>query len=408
MLLHRKLMSRTIPGLIAAIILLGTSSPATAATCPNKKIHKVKRGDSLGKIAKKHKVSLTDLRRWNKLRKKRGKRADIIHVGQILTICLKGRPKRQIKYVVRGGDNPTKIAKRFKMTVADLKKLNRKAFRRKHLYSGMELVVNVSGPAIASKSTGTPRYGTLVNGEQLPKGPGYIIKSPKRTWGTNQTITYLMDILPRTRKKFPKNTPNVVIGDISKKAGGYFPPHRSHQNGLDIDIGYYHKVTKSRPHPRGFRVAKPSTLDVPRTWFLLNEFLKTRDVNYIFVDYALQKPLYEYAIKQPFEHCIKPRIRARGRKARLRAKRKTIAVCKKQKKEWFSRTFQYPRPKPKRLGIIRHSRSHHHHFHLRFNEPDSEKNRRARKAKREKVKREKAKREKAKKNKRKKRRRGRR
>ena len=69
---------------------------------------------------------------------------------------------------------------------------------------------------------------------------------------------------------------------------------------------------------------------------MLKTFIDTGQVDYIFVDYSLQKPLYEYARK------------------------------KGAKKKWLKEVFQYPRSKGQTKGIIRHSPSHKNHFHIRF------------------------------------------
>jgi penicillin-insensitive murein endopeptidase len=34
------------------------------------------------------------------------------------------------------------------------------------------------------------------------------------------------------------------VGDLSREKGGRLPPHKSHQNGLDIDIGFFRKGVK--------------------------------------------------------------------------------------------------------------------------------------------------------------------
>ena len=69
---------------------------------------------------------------------------------------------------------------------------------------------------------------------------------------------------------------------------------------------------------------------------MIKSFIDTDDVRFIFVDYRLQRVLYEHAAKQGVP------------KARLRE------------------LFQYPRSRAVNGGIIRHEPGHATHFHVRF------------------------------------------
>ena len=114
-----------------------------------KYVYKVKSGDVLSVIAKKFHVSVKDLKRWNNLKGNR------IYVGQKLCIkpkrahskhysrkhTRKHRYKRIITYYrVKRGDSLSKIAHKFGTTVRELVKLNRlkKPYR---LYPGQKLKV---------------------------------------------------------------------------------------------------------------------------------------------------------------------------------------------------------------------------------------------------------------------------
>ncbi|MGC9329157.1 MAG: LysM peptidoglycan-binding domain-containing protein, partial [Candidatus Hinthialibacter sp.] len=88
-------------------------------------------------------VSLTQLRRWNSGKIKRG---DVIYPGDVLVIS-GGSPKAPVKsvdvYTVRRGDSLGKIAQRFRTTVKELKELNH--FRRSNptIHPGDKLKVPV-------------------------------------------------------------------------------------------------------------------------------------------------------------------------------------------------------------------------------------------------------------------------
>jgi murein endopeptidase len=166
---------------------------------------------------------------------------------------------------------------------------------------------------------------------QLSSGPGYVVRNRGRAWGTYLAVTRLIEVLSKHQERHPRAAP-LRVDDLSKKGGGYLAPHKSHRTGRDVDIRYplmgaTHRYTR----------ATARNLDVKRTWELIKAFIQTGDVVYVFVDYKLQKILYQYA-----------RDKARLRKATL--------------KEWF----QYPRSRGAMTGIIRHEPGHDNHLHVRF------------------------------------------
>ncbi len=295
-----------------------------------KRYYTVKKGDTLSRVAKRLKTTVRKLKRWNKLRKNN------IRLGRKLVYysMKPNRPTRILIHTVKRGDTLAKLARRYKTTARKIKRRNRV---RKYLRVGQRLKIRVVGPEKLAKAEGRPQYGHLVDGEKLGKGPGWHLMRPHRAWGTNNTITHLMTCIPQVKQKFGRKTPDVVVGDISREAGGHLSPHRSHQNGLDVDVGYYHK---DRPKVKYFKNARRSTLDVPRTWHLIKCLLDTKDVDLVFVDYSLQRVLYNYA------------------------KRKGAS------KRWLKTTFQYPRGRGTAKGTIRHSKGHKHHFHVRFKNHD--------------------------------------
>jgi len=77
----------------------------------------VKRGDSLAKIASKHRVSIRSLKSKNSLKSHR------IFPGQVLKIP-KGKGLLNKYYRVRRGDNLTSISKKFNLSVRKIKSRN--------------------------------------------------------------------------------------------------------------------------------------------------------------------------------------------------------------------------------------------------------------------------------------------
>lgn len=178
--------------------------------------------------------------------------------------------------------------------------------------------------------------GVLAQGLQLPPGLHYIIKRPDNAWGTPHTIRRIQDAVRRYHDVAGAGGPKIHVGDISRKGGGAFPPHLSHRHGRDVDVGYVLRGPEA--DDTLFRSAGRHNLDVARTWALLDGFLATDAIHYVFMDHGLQKLLYEHAL-------------AAGVSA-----------------ERLERVFQYPRGRHAASGLVRHWRGHVNHFHVRFHE----------------------------------------
>ena len=96
------------------------------------KTYKVRRGDTLGKIARKFRVSLPKLKKLNNLRGHR------IYPGQKLKLVLASAATR---YKVRRGDNLFKIGRRFGVSVGELRRLN--SMRSSRIFVGQTLLVKI-------------------------------------------------------------------------------------------------------------------------------------------------------------------------------------------------------------------------------------------------------------------------
>lgn len=177
----------------------------------------------------------------------------------------------------------------------------------------------------------------LANGVLLRKKPGIIgLQRPERGWGKPIAVAAIERGAGFVQESSPLAT-HLIVGDLSKSGGGCLPPHRSHRGGLDADVGYY--LQGGQQHG-WLTLARPETIDADRTWQLLAAFLATGRLQYAFIDYDLQRPLYE---------------------AGLRAG-ETEATLK--------RVFQFPRPKSAaKVAIVRHLRGHADHMHVRFTCP---------------------------------------
>lgn len=186
--------------------------------------------------------------------------------------------------------------------------------------------------------------GSMADAMPMPPGPEYTLKAAAYSWATPRTIALLRDAIreyargrkaPRRRQATisegpPEKVPKLHIGDLSLKGGGPFSPHLSHQDGRDVDIAY---VMHDR---RRFGVATSTNLDRRHTWHLVRTLLDTRAITYVFMDYEVQRMLYDHALDE--------------------------GLTPEQLDPWF----QYPYGRRAARGIIRHWKGHRDHFHVRF------------------------------------------
>ncbi len=91
-----------------------------------------------------------------------------------------------------------------------------------------------------SVSLGTPAHGSLQNGVSLPpEGDGFVTYSRLGNWlGRQYVNSRVRDTLLSAFRALHAARPDrvYVVGETGLPAGGVFPPHRSHQNGLSADI----------------------------------------------------------------------------------------------------------------------------------------------------------------------------
>jgi len=109
----------------------------------------VQEGDTLWSIAKKHSVDVEQLAKWNDLSAKKGVKAGHNLVlwnkdaAKKLPIASSGiKSSQSISYVIRQGDTLFSISKRFKVSVADLRKWNGSKIE-KQIQPGTSIMVQV-------------------------------------------------------------------------------------------------------------------------------------------------------------------------------------------------------------------------------------------------------------------------
>jgi LysM repeat protein len=286
--------------------------------------YRVQSGDTLTAIALKHDTTLADLLASNP-----GLKADRIYPGQTIDV---GEPRPEVVFRLERGDTLLAVANRYDVSARDLARWNAKLNDRSPR-AGTDVRIYTRVPVSPSEAVGPTNRGRLENGVRLPPHRGYVVRTPARTYGTEETTRWIMGAFDAVDAKF-KRTKVVRIHDISDRNGGRLRDHKSHQNGRDADISYYQDECSS--HGCRFDDFRSSDLDVARQWTLLEYWLRNGQAEMIFIDYRLQAKLYRYA------------------------KRK--GVTKAQLDRWI----QYPRGKYEPDGVIRHFRNHEDHLHVRF------------------------------------------
>jgi LysM repeat protein len=285
--------------------------------------YRVQKGDTLIDIALRHGTSVSELLASNP-----GLDADRIFPGQTIDV---GEPRPEVVFKLERGDTLVAVAGRYGVSRRDLVRWNPKL--QHDVRPGTPLRMYTRVPVSASEAVGPTNRGRLENGVRLPSHRGYVIRTPERAYGTEETTRWIIGAFNAVDARF-KQTKVVRVHDISDRNGGKLRDHKSHQNGRDADITFYQKSCSSS----GCKFArfKPSELDVARQWALFEYWLRNGQAEMIFVDYRLQAKLYRYA-------------RRKG-------------VTKAQLESWI----QYPRGKFEPEGVIRHYPEHDDHLHVRF------------------------------------------
>lgn len=261
---------------------LRVSGEAAPASGP---VHVVERGETLSHIAQRYNTTVQGLVDLNE-----GLNPDRLRAGMRLRVS--GRNNRlRIQYRVRRGDNLARIAERHRVSVRQLRRWNR-SLRGDSLRAGREIIIWSEIPESISASVGAPNRGTLANAERLPRHPGYFLRDRNRAWGTLETVLWIQDAFDLMRIEHP-GAPQVRVHDLSNREGGPMRGHRSHQSGRDADITLYQKRCGNQPCP--LRQVAPENLDAARQWTLISHWLENDRVEAIFLDYSLQEPLYNEA-----------------------------------------------------------------------------------------------------------------
>ena len=237
----------------------------------------------------------------------------------------------QLSHKLERGESLAHVARRYKVSVDQIRQWNSR-LNPKRVKVGQLVTLHVAARSGHAQSVGTPNRGRLYNGVPMETTPGIRVRSVALAHGTQRVVNLLKSAGADVKARWPE-TPHLVLGDISSKHGGRLKSHKSHQSGRDADVSFYHRGNVQLPD---FRPMHEDNFDAAKNWHIFKTLIDTGEVQYIFVDYTLQRPLYEYA-------------RAIG-----------------YTEDELAPLLQYPRGLDASHGIIRHVRGHDDHWHIRF------------------------------------------
>jgi len=210
-------------------------------------------------------------------------------------------PRQKMRATVGERESWADVARRFGVSEAALRQWNPKAASRRRLRSGTNLVlwlpsgaVHYPLPTDASafpdvpkpehgESVGRPNRGRLRDGARLPAGP-YVIRFDWQAFGSALTVWNVARVLRAFRAETGFEG-ELFVGAMSRRSGRRLPPHRSHQSGRDVDVRL-----PAMPHAKGYKL-QTHEVDWHATWALVDAFVRTGDVQVIFLERKLRRRL---------------------------------------------------------------------------------------------------------------------
>lgn len=208
------------------------------------KLYKVKSGDNLGEISNKYDVSVADIKKWNKLKNNNvavGKNLKIITNERVVStirkevksenIAVIEKPKKESKadsadkdsdfYIVHQGDNLGSIAKKYNVSIDDLKQWNNLSDNNIQLESKLKIadISNVEKVASAPKMEFKTTEYTVKKGDNLGSiaQKNGVSVSDLKTWNTltDDELNFGMKLI--VAKKAVVDTNQAVAEKSSKK-----------------------------------------------------------------------------------------------------------------------------------------------------------------------------------------------
>ena len=157
-----------------------------------------------------------------------------------------------------------------------------------------------------SRSVGFPWRGRLERGVALSESR-HVRLVPEYAGHDHRFGTWqLVQLLERAAERVSQRLPGarLSVGEVAAEQGGHIDGHRSHQNGRDVDVGFYMTDARGRPYDAyafaefgadgvGLGANRMLRFDDARNWELVGKLVADGDarVQHIFVSSALERRL---------------------------------------------------------------------------------------------------------------------
>jgi len=131
---------------------------------------------------------------------------------------------------------------------------------------------------------------------RLPSAEGvYERWDAQRSYGTWLTVTTLQQVTERLAWELPLADP-ILVGDLSRRGGGGMHGHKTHDKGIDADLGLY--MRGGRQPLGGFVDVRPRELDAAATWAMIRALLDTGNVHFILLDQSLIDVVKAHVVRE--------------------------------------------------------------------------------------------------------------
>lgn len=228
---------------------------------------------------------------------------------------------------------PQQLALDWGLKLDALTRLNPELDPATRVAAGTRVKVYEFDPDEPPQSIGSPNRGKLKNGMPLPEGEAWRLRPVRRrAYGTHTTVNSLVQAFQAYGQQFP-DSPKIRVGELAKRTGGRVSPHASHRSGRDVDIGYVFRGDDNGEDR--WRFMNERNFDAEKNWALIQEILKSGQVQTIYVSKKLQKLLHREAAR-------------------------TLPAAE------LAAIFEYPRTEQSPHATIQHWKGHHNHMHVRF------------------------------------------
>ena len=192
-------------------------------------------------------------------------------------------------------------------------------------------------PCERSEVLGKPARGSLRCARFVPTHPRLRPRT-RLSFGAAVTMLLLQRAAICMDKADPGGPPIDVL-HISQKTGGRTKVHLSHQNGLDVDLGFFMQATDHEP--KLYEDPPITAIDALRTWKLTRCLIDSGLVQIILMDWEVQMVVEAAATADGLSFTASQKI------------------------------FQWPRLSLKR-GFVRDEAGHRSHLHVRVRCPSTE------------------------------------